>query len=117
MELKRRYGDLRDRVIARCASAQCPEVDFIVGDVMLGAEYELIQVALESGAGRPGASGPVSEKYRSEVGNLVKAMGETGLVESYLVTLDEQEDVFVETGTVHIVPAWKWFLSSSRNLS
>ena len=116
MELKRRYGDLRDRVIARYASAQCPEVDFIVGDVMLGAEYELIQVALESGAGRSGASGPVSEKYRSEVGNLVKAMGETGLVESYLVTLDEQEDVFVETGTVHIVPAWKWFLNSSRSL-
>ena len=114
VELKRRYGDLRDRVIARYASAQCSEVDFIVGDVMLGAEYELIQVAVESGAGRQTASGPVSEKYRSEVGNLVKAMGETGLAESYLVTLDEQEDISVETGTVHIVPAWKWFLSGSK---
>lgn len=111
MELKRRYAANRDRVISRYSSARCPEVDFVVGDVILGAEYELIQVAVESGADREGVRGTFSAKYRSEMGNLERAMGETSLDSSILVTLAEEGDVQTDTGVVHVVPAWKWFLS------
>ena len=113
VELKRRYGENRDRVIARYSSAQCPEADFVVGDVLLSAEYELIQVAAESGLARNEAGGMPAAKFRSEVGNLEKAMGEAGLTSSFLITLDEEEDVSTQSGTVHIVPAWKWFLTES----
>lgn len=63
MELKRRYGADRDRVIARYHSAGCPEVDFIIGDVLLGAECELVQTAVESGAARSVPDGSLSAKY------------------------------------------------------
>ena len=112
MELKRRYGNHRDRVIARYSSTACPEVDFVVGDVMLSAEYELIQVALESGATRLDSSVSATRKYRSEVGNLQKAMEETGLKDASLITLNEEEDIVTTAGIIHIVPAWKWSLSS-----
>ena len=111
LELKRRFGDNRERVIAGYSSDACPEVDFVVGDVLLGAEEQLVQVAVESGAGRGGGEEP-SRKYRSEVGNLRVAMAETGLRESVLVTLAEEEDVLLDSGTVHLVPAWRWFLGN-----
>lgn len=110
VELKRRHGMDRERVIARYRSASCPEVDFVVGDAMLGAEYELIQVAVESGARRAAAGSDVSEKYHSEVGNLERSMAETGLSSSTLITLEEERDVEVASGTVHVVPGWRWFL-------
>lgn len=112
VELKRRYGMNREQVIARYRSDACPEVDFIVGDAMLAAEYEIIQVAVESGAQRSAAP-RASAKFRSEVGNLDHAMAETGLASSTLITLEEEEDVSVQSGVVHIVPAWKWFLKAT----
>ena len=54
--------------------------------------------------------GAASKKYRSEVGNLEKAMELTGLAEGTLVTLREEGEIAVGPGTVHVVPAWKWFL-------
>ena len=110
MELKRRHAGDRDRVIARYSSPACPEVDFVVGDALLTAEYELVQVAVESGAARHAEGGVRSAKYRSEVGNLERAMAETGLSTSTLVTLDEEDEVATPAGTVRVVPAWKWFL-------
>ena len=110
LELKRRHGGNRENVIARYSGPKCPEVDFVVGDVMLDAEYELVQASVESGVARSGADGAASAKFRSEVGNLAAAMGETGLRDSILVTLDEREDIPVDSGTVHVVPAWDWFL-------
>ncbi|MGQ5425469.1 ATP-binding protein [Thermophilibacter sp. ZX-H3] len=110
MGLKRRHAGDRDRVIARYSSPACPEVDFVVGDALLAAEYELVQVAVESGATRPGEGGARSTKYRSEVGNLERAMAETNLSTSTLVTLDEEDEVSTPGGTVRVVPAWKWFL-------
>lgn len=109
LELKRRYGANRENAIARYSTARCPEVDFVVGDVMLAQEYDLIQVAVESGMRRI-QDGGISAKYRSEIGNLQKAMAETELAESTLVTLDEEDVVETACGVVRIVPAWKWFL-------
>ena len=110
MELKRRHAGDRDRVIARYSSPACPEVDFVVGDALLAAEYELVQVAVESGATRPGEGGARSTKYRSEIGNLERAMAETNLSTSTLVTLGEEGEASTQGGTVRVVPAWKWFL-------
>lgn len=110
MELKRRHAGDRDRVIARYSSPACPEVDFVVGDALLTAEYELVQVAVESGSARHAEGGVRSAKYRSEIGNLERAMAETGLSTSTLVTLDEEDEVVTPVGTVRVVPAWKWFL-------
>ena len=112
MELKRRHGDRRDRAVARYSSPTCPEVDFVVGDVLLAEEYELIQVAAESGANRAGEGSAPSEKYRSEVGNLERAMAETGLGVSALVTLSEEGEVSTKAGKVRLIPAWKWFLGT-----
>lgn len=111
MELKRRHGCNRSNVIARYSSSSCPEVDFIVGDAMLAAQHELIQVAAESGALRRSADGGMPSKYASEAGNLETTMAETGLRDSFLVTLEEEGDIALGSGTVHIVPAWKWFLA------
>ena len=66
---------------------------------------------MESGADREGVRDAFSAKYRSEMGNLERAMGETSLDSSILVTLTEEGDVQTDTGVVHVVPAWKWFLS------
>lgn len=111
IELMRRYGSLRDNVIASYSSKSCPEVDFVVGDMLLEHEHELIQVAVESGGVRDGRRAN-AKKYLSEVGNLKKAMAETGLSESTLITLDEEGDVDTGAGTVRFVPAWKWMLGS-----
>lgn len=112
MELKRRHGGSRDCVFARYGSPACPEVDFVVGDVLLAEEYELVQVAVESGGSRPGEGGVRSAKWRSEVGNLERAMRETGLASSTFVTLSEEVEVVTPAGTVRLVPAWKWFLGA-----
>ncbi|MGI6032432.1 MAG: ATP-binding protein [Coriobacteriales bacterium] len=110
IELKRRFGENRDDVIASYSTPKCPEVDFIVGDIALERSYELIQVAVESGAQRPDVAREASKKYASEVGNLEVAMKQTDLATSTLITLEEEDTVHVSSGTVRIVPAWRWFL-------
>lgn len=66
---------------------------------------------MRSGTDGPGGPmGGASKKYRSEVGNLERAMELTGLNEGTLVTLREEDGVAVKSGTVHVVPAWRWFL-------
>ena len=113
VELMRRNGANRDNVIARYSTPACPEVDFVVGDCLLDKAYNLIQVAAESGMTGPDYAEGNAKKAKSELGNLEVAMGETGLQESTLITLDEEADVRMGTGTVRIVPAWKWCLSTA----
>ncbi len=115
VELKRRFGGDRTNAIASYSAVGCPEVDFVVGDVDFERQYRLVQVAVRSGVDEPGEAGDpmgaASKKYRSEVGNLEKAMELTGLAEGTLVTLREEGEIAVGPGTVHVVPAWKWFLN------
>lgn len=124
VELKRRYGDNRESVITSYSATDCPEVDFVVGDVALEQQYQLIQVTAYSGsAGTDGdaeATGTdkdsaaleatLSKKYRSEVGNLVSAMKSSGLDQGTIITLSEEQDIHSEAGIIKVVPAWKWFL-------
>ena len=80
---------------------------FVVGDVALERQYQLIQVAVRSGVQDPGAE--LSKKYRSEIGNLGRAMALCGLLEGILITLDEEGEAKCPAGTIRLFPAWRWF--------
>ncbi len=107
IELKRRYGISRENLIASYSAVDCPKVDFVVGDIALERQYRLIQVAVRSGVQDLGAE--LSKKYRSEIGNLEKAMALCGLAEGTLITLDEEGEVKCLAGTIRLTPAWRWF--------
>lgn len=114
IELKRRFGGNRTNTIASYSAGNCPEVDFIVGDETSGEPYQLIQVAAQTGLDRSEVvdfgDRALGEKFRSEVGNLSAAMGNTGLSHGTLISLREEGSITVPTGTIDVVPAWKWFL-------
>ncbi|OZG59925.1 ATPase (AAA+ superfamily) [Bifidobacterium lemurum] len=77
------------------------EVDFVVGDAMLMDAYRLVQVSVDM----------ADAKTRSrELSALDSAMRRYGISESTVVTMDEESDEHVSSGTIHIVPAWKWLL-------
>lgn len=115
VELKRRYGGNRTNTIASYSADNCPEVDFIVGDEATGEPYQLIQVAAHTGIDRTVVAGgfgdrSLSAKFRSEVGNLSAAMGNTGFGCGTLVSLDEEGQITVPGGVIDVIPAWRWFL-------
>lgn len=112
VELKRRFGADRTNVIATYSAVDCPEVDFIVGDVALGDQHQLLQVAVRTGAEAGLGLSPdrLPKKYKSEIGNLETAMKRSGLDTGAVITLSEEAEFPVSSGTVRLVPAWKWFL-------
>lgn len=114
IELKRRYGDNRSNAIASYSAKNCPEADFVVGDEATGEPYQLIQVAVRTGIDSTSvvdfADPSLSDKFRSEIGNLTAAMSNTGLRHGTLISLDEEGSVTTPAGTIDVVPAWRWFL-------
>ncbi|KFI97007.1 ATP-binding protein [Bifidobacterium stellenboschense] len=114
VELKRRYGGNRSNTIATYSAANCPEVDFVVGDEATGEPYQLIQVAAQTGLDATTvtdfAEQNLSAKFRSEIGNLDAAMRNAGLSTGTLISLEEEGLVTVPAGTIEVVPAWKWCL-------
>lgn len=77
------------------------EVDFVVGDALLCEAFQLVQVCfnLEDAKTR-----------KREISALQAAMQKYGIEESTVVSFDMEEDITVETGRVHVVPAWKWLI-------
>ena len=47
---------------------------------------------------------------RRELGSLEAAMTRTGIEGGTVITLRESEEIGLSRGTVHVVPAWRWFL-------
>jgi hypothetical protein len=45
-----------------------------------------------------------------ELGGIREAAAVTGCQNMTIVTREQEETVQDEQGTIHIVPAWKWFL-------
>lgn len=79
------------------------EVDFVMGDTLLGDVYELVQVSVDL----------ANPKTRlREISALESAMERHGIDESTIVTMDTEEIVHVDSGTVRVVPAWKWLLDN-----
>lgn len=62
---------------------------------------ELIQVCLE-----------MNDKAarERETGGIREASALTGCKNMTIVTLDQEETINDENGTIHVIPAWKWFL-------
>lgn len=110
VELKRRFGMDRDGVVASYRAEDCPGVDFVVGDAELEEQYELVQVCQNLGD----AHGDVAERrrYRREVGSLEAAMRRCGLDTGTVVTLSQEESIQTDAGTIRVLPAWKWLLST-----
>lgn len=103
--LRRQAGGLRAGAVSRLliadASGGRREVDFAVGDALLGRGVELVQatVSMEDERTR-----------RRELSGLSAGMRALGAAEGWVVTMDEEEDVEVDGGVVHVVPAWRWLL-------
>jgi predicted AAA+ superfamily ATPase len=78
------------------------EIDFVLGDAARGQPEALYQACanLKDGGTR-----------ERELGALETAMAEHGLREGTVVTLYEQEEIKTSAGRIHVVPAWKWFLT------
>ena len=101
LELRRRLRGARDGAISYYSTAAGTEVDFIVGDPEVGNATQLVQVCADMS--------PTDTRER-EIRALVDAMRETGLRESTVVTMHDSEDVTVDGGVIHVVPAWAWML-------
>lgn len=108
LELRRRHDSNRDGVIASFHAEDCPEVDFVVGDAELEEQYALIQVTDNIGD----AEGTTEQRarWRREVGSLDAAMRRCGLDQGTIITLAEEKTIDVESGTIEVIPAWKWCL-------
>lgn len=102
--LRRRCGFLRKDALTRAKvqdGSKSREVDFVLGDVLVGEPVELYQVCVslqEDGTAR------------RELAALSAAMKAFGREESWIITMDEKRDILVDDGTVHVVPAWRWLL-------
>jgi len=101
LELRRRLRGTRDGTISYYSTADGNEVDFVVGDPETGQATQLLQVCVDMS--RP-------ETRERELRALVAAMKETGVGESTIVTMHASEQIAVEGGVIHVVPAWAWML-------
>lgn len=104
-KLRRDAGSLRAGALSRLlltrSGQRAHEVDFVMGDPVVGEAWLLVQAcaSLADGGTR-----------RRELAALRAGMAEFGVDEGWVVTLDESEEVDVPEGTVHVVPAWRWLL-------
>ncbi len=103
LELRRRRksGRLADISMLKLDSGK--EVDFVEGDATQDEATALVQVCFDMD----------SPKTRArEISALQEAMRRFGKREGFVITFDEEEDIEVEGGTVHVRPAWKWLLEA-----
>lgn len=103
VHLRRSAGSLREGAVSRLLveNGGRHEIDFVVGDALLEEQRRLIQVTCSL----------QEEKTRKrEVAGMRAGMRRLQESEGWIVTLDEEEELAVEEGTIHVVPAWKWLL-------
>lgn len=105
LELKRRLaGSLIETITSYTTLTRSREkVDFLVGDVLGTSPYRLYQVTADMSAERT---------CRRELGSLEIAMRETKIERGCVITLREERTVETGSGSVMVVPAWKWFLGA-----
>ena len=101
--LRRGAGGMREGAISRLVvdDGGRHEVDFVVGDALLGEGYRLVQVSVSM------AERATRER---EVAGLRAGMRRLDAAEGWIVTMDEEEEIDVPEGAVHVVPAWRWLL-------
>lgn len=101
LELRRRQGRLLRGEVHYYLTASGRRVDFVVGDVFEKRAGRLVQVSASL------ADQPTRDR---ELRALQEAMAETGLRESEIVTVEEEETIATDAGIIHVVPAWRWLL-------
>lgn len=79
--------------------SQRQEIDFVVGDALALEPVKLVQVSADL---------TDSSTRKREVRALETAMLQFAVEESWIVTKDEECELKTASGTIHIVPAWKW---------
>jgi len=105
VELRRRAGRLMAGQISFHTTASGYEIDFVVGDPLERRVAELVQVSADIS--------DTSTRER-EMRALREGMEELGVRTSTLVTMNDDEVVEVESGTISVVPAWRWLLPGTR---
>lgn len=94
-----RFGAISRAFVGEGSKRQ--EIDFVVGDALTLNCPDIVQVSLEMG----------DVKTRSrEIRALETAMSQFATDSSTLVTLDEEGIEDASSGTVRLVPVWKWLL-------
>jgi predicted AAA+ superfamily ATPase len=106
LELRRRHGRLLQGQVSYYRTLSGREVDFVIGDVFEQRAGRLVQAC---------ASLAAPETRKREVHALTEAMAEAGLRQGEIVTLSEDETIETEAGTIHVVPAWRWFLDRGED--
>ena len=99
MKLRRGAGSLRKGAVSRLPLRDGARhgVDFVVGDALVREAYELVQVTCSMREGKTRRWGGGSA--------LRAGMAAFGVREGWVVTLDEEEEIAVDEGVVHVVPA------------
>lgn len=107
VELRRRMAGKRMESITSYVvpKKSSHKVDFLLGDAMDDAPYELIQVCADM-------SGEKTRKR--ELGSIEEAMRATGLERGTIVTLAESEVIGSAYGEISVVPAWEWMTKDAR---
>ncbi|MCL2468524.1 MAG: ATP-binding protein [Micrococcales bacterium] len=99
LELRRRHPLQRDRAICYYLTADRKEVDFVVSDLADGPL--LVQVTADL------ASTSTRER---ELAALDQAMSELKVAQATIVTLQDSGTITLPSGSVELVPAWRWLL-------
>lgn len=104
--LRRTVCSVRNGSVSRLLvseGSRSHEVDFVVGDALLLEPAYLVQVS------------PLvwknAKTRKREIEALEIAMKRFGLEESFIVTMDEEDEFRSSAGVVHIIPAWKYLLA------
>lgn len=101
----RRRAPLRPGAISRAfvgEGARRCEIDFVVGDALAMERVEIIQVSSKIDD---------QKTFDREMSALETAMAQFECRESTIVTLNDEDTIETQAGTVSVVPAWKWLLS------
>lgn len=101
LNLRKRFYSHRDASISYYITNTKYEVDFIAGDPETDTVFELIQVCADL---------TNLETLDREIRALKEAMEELKLSKSTIVSLQDENTVETRSGTIDIIPAWKWLL-------
>ncbi|MBQ7279983.1 MAG: ATP-binding protein [Bacteroidales bacterium] len=58
-----------------------------------------------------------SDALRREIAGLAEASTATGCRRMYIVTHEDERDIKIDDGVVHVIPAWKWMLTNGSIFS
>ena len=102
-ELHRRTAGRRTEAVTSYTmpTARQEKVDFLVGDALAAEPYALYQVTADMTA---------TKTRTCEIGSLTAVMRRTGVDSGTILTLQDEETLTVDAGTIEIMPAWKWSL-------